>query len=258
MIALLTDFGNTDIYPGIMKAVIKGISPGSDIIDITHSVKPQNIRQAAFLLKASYRYFPPKSIFLCVVDPGVGSERKPIAASFGNYFFVGPDNGLISFAAVGNPMRECITLGDNAFRLKKVSPTFHGRDIFAPAAAHIDRKAKLKDLGIPLSPEDLVRIDDPKLIHKSDGSIECEILHIDSFGNAITSYDKGIDAIKEIYAGNVTIRKTGLTFSDVETGDHLAYTGSSGYLELAGRNSCIAGELNLNIGDSVIILLNNS
>ena len=145
----MTDFGNRDYYVGAMKGVILSINPDARIIDITHDIEPQNITSAAFVLSACYRDFPPATIFVCVVDPGVGSERRAIVVESNDHIFVGPDNGLFSF--VLNPNARVIAIKNDRFFRKPVSSTFHGRDIFAPVAAHLSLGIDLHELG-PRSP----------------------------------------------------------------------------------------------------------
>ncbi len=150
VIALLTDFGLADAYVGLMKAVILKICPRAQIVDISHAVQPQNLRQAAFTLYNSHRHFPPGTIFCAVVDPGVGSARLPIAVRTESYLFVAPDNGLLSYSLLPGHY-EAVALEKPKYRARQVSHSFHGRDIFAPAAAHLAAApAVFSDLGAPL------------------------------------------------------------------------------------------------------------
>jgi len=154
-IALLTDFGTQDTYVGVMKAVMLGINPAAQFIDLTHEIRPQNVRQAALVLLNTYRYCPPGTVFLTVVDPGVGGGRKPIAVRAGDYSFVAPDNGLLSYVLDELPEKHIVELTEkhiveltnSAYRLPTVSHTFHGRDVFAPAAAHLAAGVPLESLG---------------------------------------------------------------------------------------------------------------
>ena len=140
VIALLTDFGQEDIYVGTMKAVIVSICPAAQVVDITHAIKPQNVREAAFALLNSYHYFPAGTTFCVVVDPGVGSDRLAIAIKSERYHFVGPDNGVLSYALAHlGAEYQAVTLETPAFQAETISHTFHGRDIFAPAAAHLSQ-----------------------------------------------------------------------------------------------------------------------
>src|SRR5207248_3664906 len=143
VIALMTDFGLGDGDVGVMKGVIVGIVPNVQIIDITHDVAPQNVPSGAWILASGYRYYPPRTVFVCVVDPGVGSSRGAIAVHAADWFFVGPDNGLFSYIFVEQIVHEAVVLDNPAYHLPQVSSTFHGRDIFAPAGAHLARGVAL-------------------------------------------------------------------------------------------------------------------
>jgi S-adenosylmethionine hydrolase len=186
MLALLTDFGHGDGYVGIMKGVMLGIAPDAQLVDITHDVAPQNVASAAWILASSYHYFPRGTVFTCVVDPGVGSTRQPIALHAGHWFFVGPDNGLFSYALAEQPVHEAVLLSQAAYHLPQVSATFHGRDIFAPVSAHIAQGVALKELGPALDPASLQRLAISPAQREGD-RIVAQVLHIDHFGNLITT-----------------------------------------------------------------------
>jgi len=151
VVAILTDFGTADGFVSAMKGVILSINPGVTLVDISHEVQPFNILEGALILKAHYRYFPKGTIFIAVVDPGVGSERKPLALRCGDYLFVGPDNGIMDLvlSELEEPL-EAVVIENREVMLPKVNNTFHGRDVFAPAAAHLSRGMKLSDLGSPV------------------------------------------------------------------------------------------------------------
>src|SRR5579863_5685528 len=154
VVALMTDFGTGEGDIGVMKGVIAGITPNAHIIDITHDIAPQRIASGAWVLASGYRYFPANTVFVCVVDPGVGSTRGAIALHAGEWFFVGPDNGLFSYVLAEQPAHAAALLSNPAYHLQQVSATFHGRDIFAPAGAYLARGAAaiLLDLGIAIDP----------------------------------------------------------------------------------------------------------
>jgi hypothetical protein len=274
-IALLTDFGMRDAYVGMMKAVMLRIAPDAHFVDITHSIQPQNVRQGAFTLLTCYRYFAPGTIFLVVVDPGVGSIRKPLAALAGDYYFIGPDNGVLSYAVAEHLDAQIVELSNPAYWLSAVSGTFHGRDIFAPTAAHLAAGVPLAELGQPF--ENFYRILPPYL-EVAGSVITGEILHIDRFGNAVTSIGElrraatdGLYLIPpftegerrypvQTFAPAVTIQVKGFslagirhTYSEVAPGEPLALIGSSGYLEIAVNQGSAASRLNLTTGDSVIL-----
>lgn len=186
VVALLTDFGLKDSFVGVMKGVISNIAPGIPIIDITHDIAPQDILAGALALGTSYQYFPAGTVFECVVDPGVGSRRAPIALHAGAWYFVGPDNGLFQLVLEQQSVHEVVTLTNARYHLPAVSATFQGRDVFAPVAAHLASGVALKDLGAPMSAAELCRLDIAQAVQKDD-HIDAQIISIDHFGNLITN-----------------------------------------------------------------------
>lgn len=186
VIALLTDFGLKDNFVGVMKGVIAGIAPGSTLIDITHDIPPQDILAGSLALGTSYRYFPRSTVFACVVDPGVGSERAPIALHAGDWRFVGPDNGLFHMILEQQTVHEAVKLTNTSYHLPTVSSTFQGRDIFAPVAAYLATGSALNDLGTSVAVADLCHLDIAQPVKKND-RIEAQIVSIDHFGNLITN-----------------------------------------------------------------------
>jgi S-adenosylmethionine hydrolase len=235
-IAILTDFGYTDNYVGIMKGVIRKISPFADIIDLNNGIAAGDILSAAYELESAYRYFPDYTIFLCVVDPGVGSTRRAVAIEAGRKFFVAPDNGILTPIIRNEKIDFAVNLNNTKYHNKLISNTFHGRDIFATVAAHIAQKTELHELGESITTESLIVLDNlPKI--KND-YIEGEIVHSDNFGNLITNikYDdfgqKKKRDLKIVVAG-YEINGLVATYSDVGIGELFAYTGSSNYLEIA-------------------------
>src|SRR6266699_6658154 len=186
IIALMTDFGLADGDVGVMKGVIAGICPDVHIIDITHDVDPQNIASGAWILASAYRFFPKNTVFVCVVDPGVGSSRRAIAVHAGDWFFVGPDNGLFRYILQEQPVHAVHLLSNPAYHLSYVSSTFHGRDIFAPVGAHLAQGISISEMGTMLDPSTLQRINiEPPARHGKN--IDARIIHIDNFGNLITN-----------------------------------------------------------------------
>ncbi|MBL8146760.1 MAG: SAM-dependent chlorinase/fluorinase [Anaerolineae bacterium] len=184
MITILTDFGMLDPYVGIMKGVILGINPATPIVDLTHAVGRQAIKQGAWLLAGAVNYFPPQTVFLGVVDPGVGSARRAIAAEAGGYFFVGPDNGLFTYALQSLGGGRVVELSEPSFRLPQVSYSFHGRDIFAPAAAYLSLGTPLEAFGEAV--EDSVGLP-PPILNREGNVLRGEIVHLDGFGNIESS-----------------------------------------------------------------------
>ena len=189
-LVLLTDFGLTDAYAGLLRAVILSIHPQASILDLTHGIRPQDVLQGALILESSYRFFPSGSIFVCVVDPGVGTGRKILCARTGNYYFIGPDNGILALALEHEPKEEIRSVENKRFFLRAVpSSTFHGRDIMSPAAAHLALARSCgRDIFHQLGPS--LQKFHPALFSKPrkirDG-LEGRILYFDHFGNAVTS-----------------------------------------------------------------------
>jgi len=188
-IAVLTDFGYRDHYAGVMKGVVASIAPRAPIIDITHGVPPQSITAGALALAQSWRYFPHRTIFLVVVDPGVGTARRAVAVETrAGAVFVGPDNGVLALALEEARLARAVELRAPRYRLAHVSSTFHGRDIFAPAAAHLWRGAKLDALG-PAIREGLVALDLPEA-REGLKELRGEVLYVDGYGNLISSISR--------------------------------------------------------------------
>lgn len=270
-IALLTDFGLDDTYVGVMKGVMQGICPEAHFVDITHKINPQNVRQAAFALLNSYRYFQPGTIFLIVVDPGVGSTRKPIAVQTHDYIFVAPDNGILTYLLAEYESYTIVELSNRTYQRSVVSNTFHGRDIFAPAAAYLATGTPLFKLGPEI--EYLFKQPIPHL--SIEGStITGEIAHIDRFGNIITSigqmdwvdpealmlhprFGKLRDPMRlraaqlSITINHHTITPVQVAYSEVERGGLLLLVGSSGYLEIAVNQGSAVARLGVFIGDRI-------
>src|SRR5437773_4362934 len=183
VLALVTDFGNRDHYAGTMKGVALGICPDATLVDITHEVPPHDVAAGALELAACYRYFPPGTVFLVVVDPGVGSARRGIAVDVGDYKFVAPDNGVLTLVLDEAPARKIVELTERRYARPTVSRTFEGRDRFAPAAAWLAKGIQLSALGRPVA--DVQRIEIP-LPEISADSIAGAVLRIDRFGNLVT------------------------------------------------------------------------
>lgn len=242
VIALLTDFGRDTPYLAQLKGVILGINPTAVLIDLTHSVRPQGITEAAFILKTSYQYFPKGTIFLVVVDPGVGSGRKLICLATRDYLFLGPDNGVLSIIESPITLRE---ITNQKYFRSPVSPTFHGRDILGPVAAYLSLGLNPTRLGPALRTIKKLLLPDPVVIGKT---IRGEIIFIDHFGNLVTNiplklvkeqdYDKVVIKIK----GKV-IKGISQTYADKPVGQLMALFGSSDYLEIAVNQGSAAATL---------------
>jgi len=258
-VALLTDFGLRDTYVGVLKAVIVGIAPRTPIIDLSHEVRAHDVREGAFDLFVAYRHFPAGTVFCCVVDPGVGSSRRGVAvrlraAGAGPYTFVGPDNGLFTAVLEGAAVEAAVSLDDEAYRLPVVSSTFHGRDVFAPAAAHLARGVEIGRLGAAVEPESLVRLawEPPR---RTDRGWEADLIHHDQFGNLISNLPASAlmpDLARwRVHLDSFEIGPIHHAFSDVPVGRPLAYVGSSGLLEIAVRDGRAADVLSVRKGSVV-------
>lgn len=230
-ITLLTDFGNHDPYVGIMKGVILSINPEATIVDITHEVAPQDIREGAFLIKEYYQYFPPNTVHVAIVDPTVGSRRRPLAIRKDGHIFVGPDNGI--FSLLIDRDTESYIIKNTEFMLKRLSATFHGRDIFAPAAAHLSTGLHPSSFGQRLI--DLVCLTNihPDIINDV---LLAEVVRFDRFGNAISNLD--IDTFSDFteakdYEISVGDRSFFSISSSYYERDYACLVGSSGYLEFS-------------------------
>jgi S-adenosylmethionine hydrolase len=272
VITLTTDFGIDDGYVASIKGVILSINPGLEIIDVCHTVRPQNILQASFIINSVYSYFPEGSIHIVVVDPGVGSKRKAIIVKTPHFYFIAPDNGVLSYPLIHlmygsdvisknlnavTKMRrlpseiEAVSISNPRFWSKDISPVFHGRDIFAPVAAHLSLGVSLDSFGNEIK---YVNILCDSMAYKNvKGEIVGKVIQIDYFGNIVTNIEassiafnkcsisiggRHIEGIDRYYA-----QKLGL----------LAVVGSSGYLEISIRNSNASQELGINIGDNVVL-----
>ena len=191
IITLTTDFGASDLFVGVMKGVMLGVNREVTLVDITHEIKPQNVRQAAYVMFASFGHFPEKSIHLCIVDPGVGSERKPIIFEAGGHYFIGPDNGLFTEVITSHKVDKIYEITNPDLMAEEVSNTFHGRDIFAPAAGWLSTGSVPLDAFGPLI-TDPVLLDLPRPIQTAANLIEGNVIYIDHFGNAITNITLGM------------------------------------------------------------------
>ncbi len=234
IITLTTDFGLDDHYIGVMKGVILGINSDAVITDITHGIPKYDIFKAAFTVRNFYKYFPKDSIHIVVVDPEVGSERKPIVVESEQGVFIGPDNGVFSFILEENKGIPIIEITNPKYMLSDVSNTFHGRDIFAPAAAHISLGLEVTELGENVKSPISLEIKKPQ-VH--DNEISGEVIYEDSFGNLITNIPRDlIEGYSKIQIDEFIIDSVASSYQDVEKGEILAIIGSSGFLEISVNN----------------------
>jgi hypothetical protein len=254
---LLTDFTDADGYPAVMKGVLLGLAPDVHIIDLSHSVPHQDIQHAALLLGRSAPFFPAGTVFVCVVNPGVGTRRRGIIARLGNQYFVGPDNGLFSVVYRNTLAKKALvrffSIENPAFMLKPVSSTFQGRDVFTPAAAHLLNGTPLEDFGAEVTDPVLLDLPEPE---RTEAGCEGEILYIDAFGNLGTS----IRAEHLAHNAKITIILCGQTvsgllntFGEGKQGELAAIIDSDGYLAVCVVNGSARRELNAHVGDSVLV-----
>lgn len=260
-IALLTDFGTKDGNVGVMKGVILNIYPDAKIIDISHNIRPQNIREAALILTRTYPYFPKQTVFVIVVDPGVGTERRPIAVEVNGYRFVLPDNGIITplleEADKANQPYTIIHLNNAQYWLKNISNVFHGRDIFAPIGAYLARGKNFSDLGIRINDPVKVQFPEPAL---TPNGLLGEVIHIDHFGNISTNIlKKHLHGRAEL---TVLIRGQKIpglfkTFGEQPPGELIALLGSTDYLIISEVNGSAAARIQAEPGDPVKVVFRN-
>jgi S-adenosylmethionine hydrolase len=247
VIALLTDFGTRDHYAGTMKGVALGICPDATLVDISHDLPPHDVLGASLELAAAYKYFPAGTVFLVVVDPGVGSTRRGIAAEIGDYKFVAPDNGVLTAVIDEHAPKKVVELSERRYARPTVSRTFEGRDRFAPAAAWLAKGIELTALGRPAGA--MHRIDLPQPEVNAD-QIAGQVVRIDRFGNLITNidrktFDKLSGAPLEIRVGPHQVAKVVSTYADAAPGEVVALFGSTDHLEIAANGSSVASALDV-------------
>lgn len=250
MIALLTDFGRADWYVACMKAIILSRCPTARLVDITHEVPPQDITAGAFILAAAAPWFPPQTVFACVVDPGVGTRRALIAARTDRHILVGPDNGLLSLVLQRAKRRSLVRLTEARYWLPTISQTFQGRDIIAPVAAHLACHRPLARLGVSTTAYQTLELPPPQRRGKV---LEGRILHIDAFGNLITNFPthsttNGSSRRFRYRGARVRLASS---YQEGRPGELIALAGSMGYMEFAIRNGSAATRYRAKRGDRV-------
>jgi len=279
IVTLTTDFGLADGYTGIMHGVMRGICPSAGVVDLTHQVSPQDVRGAAFLLYAAYPYFPADTVHCVVVDPGVGTSRRAIAVETPHGCFVAPDNGVLSYVLAREPLIATVSLTNPRYHLFPVSRTFHGRDVFAPVAAHLACGVSLADVGESMA--QLVTFPVPGISVRPDGAMRGLVIHVDRFGNLITSIGRllwrGDDLSVQpafsiaggrgtrlrispfpagearVYVGSRCIGGIQPTYGNAPAGEPLALVGSVGHLEIAVAGGSAAQVLDAGVGAEVIL-----
>ena len=274
IITITSDFGTADGYAGAMKGVILSLAPEAQLIDLAHEIPPQDVRRGAFVLCVATPFFPPETVHLAVVDPGVGGQRRAIGLRTPVGTFVGPDNGLFSYVLAEATEWTGVELADPSYHLAQVSDTFHGRDVFAPAAAYLATGIRLEALGPPVT--DPVRLPLPRLT-VGPGWVEGEVLHADRFGNLVTSvgrlrwegdrlvlapaFRRQPTASLDIRPPSARVELAGRalagihrTYGAVDAGRVLALVGSAGFMEIAVRQGDAARELGAAAGALVRVL----
>jgi S-adenosylmethionine hydrolase len=256
VLALLSDFGLRDHYVGSMKAAALAINADLAIVDITHDIAPHDVLDGALQLAACYRYFPAGTVFVAVVDPGVGSARRGMAADVGEYRFVAPDNGLLTAVFQETPAKKMVELTERRYFRPTISRTFEGRDRFAPAAAWLLRGVELTALGRPLTNPTL--LDLPR-VQVEGALLRGVVLRADRFGNLVTNIDRRtfekFTASQPFFidAGGHAVERLVDTYAEIAAGDVCALFGSTDHLELAARSSSAAERLGLTAGAGVTV-----
>ena len=256
MITLTTDFGLKDPYIAEMKGVIYSINPKATVVDLSHLIDKYNVQMAAFILASAAPYFSKYTIHLAIVDPGVGTARRALAVQTKQAFFVGPDNGILMLAAQAQGIQHIYVLTNPKYMLPKVSSTFHGRDIFAPAAAHLDKGVKLKEFGAEIADPIIPKY---AIVEHKNGSLFGVVLHVDGFGNIITNISEG--EISQTNAVKVKLHHFSLqlviakTYSEAKSQEPLALIGSHGFFELALNQGNFSERYRVNPGDRLEVII---
>lgn len=264
IVTLTTDFGTEDAYVPAMKGTMLSIAPQSRLVDVTHQIDPQDVMESAFVLRAAQPFFPDGTVHLLVVDPGVGTERRAVALRHDDHWYVGPDNGVFPLVLDGETPEAMVELDNpDAWRTDTPSTTFHGRDIFSPAAAHLAAGRSLGALGTPIDTLESLHWAEPTT---QDGTVQGWIVHVDHFGNCITNIRRstlrqaldldgaagpdGLPAV-EAYVGNTILETMGTTYGDVPEEEPLLLFGSTGFLEVSVNGGNAAERLAIRKGDSI-------
>ena len=253
-ITLTTDFGHVDHFVGVMKGVILSIAPRARIVDITHDVQPFEILEGAFVIEQAYRYFPKKTIHVIVVDPGVGSARRPILAEMAGQYFIAPDNGVLSLVYAREAKKKVRHITNEKYFLHPVSKTFHGRDVFSPVAAHLAAGVTPASFGKTI--DNYTRLTTYKPTRTGKRTWTGMVFKVDRFGNLITNFhiDEFPDVMTrpfELAAGFQTASRLASTFSDCPPGELFAVVGSSGYIEVAVNEGSAAKTLGVAGGSPI-------
>lgn len=257
IITITTDYGTSDHLVGVLKGVILRIAPNATIVDINHHVAPFDLLDGALTIAAAYRYFPARTVHLVVVDPGVGTQRRPILVTADQFYFVAPDNGVLSLIYEREPAVTVRHITAEHYFLSPVSNTFHGRDVFAPVAAWLAKTSQTEAMGDEIS--DYVRFALPR--PKAAGAaLKGVVLRVDSFGNLMTNFTAedlpaamGTDGKLKLQVGGKRVEKLAQTFANGASGEPVAIIGSSGFLEIAVNKGQAARVLGVNRGAEVLL-----
>ena len=262
IITLITDYGTKDHFVASIKAVILSITPQVQIVDISHDIPPHDILEAGFVLRSCFSYFPSRTIHVVVVDPTVGSERKPIIVATDNHYFIAPDNGVLSLVYEAEPVSTVVEIASEHLMLPEISKTFHGRDIFAPAAAWLARGTDMLNFGDTLTEYTQLGLPKAKLV--GDALMKGSVLHVDRFGNLITNISRReLDGACEKVGGSalkVVIGKQEIAgiksyYAEAAKGEVIALFGSTNLLEIAQNQGSAARALGVSRGAEVGVLL---
>ena len=254
VITLLTDFGTADYFVGAVKGAILSVNPQAVIVDISHEIPPQDIETGAFILLASYQTFPAGTIHVAVVDPGVGSERRPIVVSINEQFFVGPDNGIFSYICDREPTHQAFHVTEEKFFRPSPSSTFHGRDIFAPVGAALSKGVEPEQLGSEI--EDEVRLESLNPVVRKAGKVQARIIHIDHFGNCITNITRDLFNERKnahLLINGKTIRDFRTFYGESTGSNPFVIWGSAGFLEISINGGSAAKVLQAKRHDTVML-----
>ena len=258
VIAMITDFGMHDHSAAAMKGMILQINPRATLVDVAHEIGPQAVDEAAFILRQVFPYYPPETIFVVVVDPTVGTNRRILAARYNDRIVLAPDNGVLTFLHRDAELQEIRVVENRRYLASSLSATFHGRDIFAPVAAHLSRGLAMDQLGPVADQIEVLQLAKPT--HREDGTIDGHVLFIDRFGNLITNIsERDLSAANsprghhDVSIGSHKVGPIRATYADVPKGDPVALIGSTQMLEIAVNTGNAAKILNANRGDPVSV-----
>lgn len=254
VITLLTDFGLSDAFVGTMKGVILGICPEARIVDLSHGIAPQRIEEGAFVLRTAYPYFPDGTVHVAVVDPGVGGARRALIVETPGYRFVGPDNGIFAHVYMREAALRVVSVTEPRFMLPEISNTFHGRDVFAPVAAHLALGAPVSDFGTVITDYETGTVTEPV---SHEGGITGRVLHIDRYGNIITDIGDALfrkttrEKRFRIRLADLALDRVSASYDEAPAGASLAILDSAGLLEIAVNGGSAAEMLAVSTGDRV-------